>query len=148
MNKQIDYNYPIKVWIVTVLFATILFYLDLIYFSYPRAKGFIPEEVVIIAMIFFGLLTYSLPILLLLGALLFSLRKIIENHLILKGLLIIVGGGLTLGLFLYIGYEFNWVPVSCIFLEILAGMVFKISKCKKPSDKGLPHQTAHNIGCS
>lgn len=148
MNKQIDYNYPIKVWIVTVLFATILFYLDLIYFSYPRAKGFIPEEVVIIAMIFFGLLTYSLPILLLLGALLFSLRKIIENHLILKGLLIIVGGSLTLGVFLYIGYGFNWVTVSCILLEILAGMVFKISKCKDPSDTGLTHQTADNIGCS
>jgi hypothetical protein len=134
MNKQIDYNYPIKVWITTVLFATILFYLDLIYFSYPQEKGFIPEDAVIIGMIFFGLLTYSLPILLLIGAILFSTRKIIENQLALKALTILVGVSVTLIVLLYIGYGFSWVTASCLVIEIIAGMIFKISKNKKYSD--------------
>lgn len=132
MNKHIDYFFPIKVWIITVLFTSILFFLDFIYLAAPPPRKLIPEDIIIFIMIFWGLLTYSLPILLLLGAILFFAKNDIKNFLLLKAILIFVGVGLTLAVFLYFGFEFNWVVASCLSIEVAAGIIFK-GTSKNPS---------------
>lgn len=142
MNRQVDYFFPIKVWILTVLLATILFFLDLFYLADPPPRKFIPEFIIIILMIFWGLLTYSLPILLVLGAIMLATKKVIKNYAILKALLILVGGGLTLAAFLYLGVGLNWVTAACLIFQIAAGVVFKISKVRNPDDPAIEQQNS------